>query len=57
MPIRLDSDVKGNMSRTSNINRAPVGVCSSIRVRSRKTSVRPIDSVHLTMATSSGEDA
>lgn len=57
MPMRLDSDVKGNISKTSNAICAPEGVCNSMRVRSRDTSVSPMDSVHLTIATSSGDEA
>lgn len=57
MPMRLDSDVKGNISKTSNAICALEGVCNSMRVRSRDTSVSPMDSVHLTIATSSGDEA
>ena len=57
IPMRLDSDVKGKMSRMSNFSRDPLGVWSSMRLRSRKTRVRPTEPVQVTMATSSGEEA
>lgn len=57
IPMRLDSDVKGKISRTSKEISVESGVVNVIWVRERNVRDRPIDWVQLTMATSSGEEA
>ena len=51
MPMRLPSEVKGNICRTRYVRIWPPGVLSCMDVRSLLTSVRPTLSVHCTRAT------
>jgi hypothetical protein len=56
-PIRFDSDVKGKMARMSKVILAPEGRERVMLLRSREVRHTPTDSVHSTMATSSGDEA